>query len=145
MAYVDLNPVRAGIARSITASDFTSAQSRLREVAARHTKTKHKQTLTRTPRLMPFAESIREGQAYAAIPFGIKDYLKIVEWTGRAVRPDKKGFISDQTPTLLKALGLSETQWLTLALEIQKESITMLSGLMALDKIERKNNSSLAA
>jgi REP element-mobilizing transposase RayT len=145
MAYVDLNPVRAGIARSITESNFTSGQSRLRETAARHTKTQRKKTLPRTPRLMPFAESICEDQAYAAIPFGLKDYLDILDWTGRAVRPDKNGFIPGQTPTLLKALGLNETQWLTLALEIQKESITMLSGLMTLDKIERKNNSSLAA
>ena len=52
-----------------------------------------------------------------------------MDWTGRIVRQDKKGFIPKDTPALLTTLRLTGEQWRTLVLEIQKEAITMFNGL----------------
>lgn len=129
MAYVDLNPVRAGIAGSLDDSDFTSIQHRIREVQGKCDAQK--------PTLMPFAESLRADQRYAYLPFALKDYLELVDWTGRVVRNDKKGYIQSAQPELLTVLGLSAPQWQILALQIQKKSITMLHGLNRLAAMEK--------
>jgi hypothetical protein len=75
----------------------------------------------------------------------LQDYLELVDWTGRVVRGDKKGFIKLAQPKLLSCLKLSEQQWRVLALEIQKKSILMLHGLNKLDAIEKQGKKILAA
>src|SRR5690554_5131816 len=85
MAYVDLNPVRAGIANGLEDSDFTSIQDRIREIK--------KMPKPETPALMPFAENERSHMPSAMLPYSLKGYLELVDWGGRALRPDKKGHI----------------------------------------------------
>jgi hypothetical protein len=34
----------------------------------------------------------------ASIPFGFEDYLALVDWTGRIMRSDKRGYIDSQLP-----------------------------------------------
>lgn len=131
MAYVDLNPVRAGIAKDLPSSDFTSIQDRIRR-ARRETAKEPK------PRLMPFAEVERQKQKKATIPFRYRDYLELVDWYGRAKHSRKRGFISEETPKLLRVLGLSAQQWNLLSKEIEKESNTLLDGLEKLETIERR-------
>jgi hypothetical protein len=129
MTYVDLNPIRAGIATDLDSSDFTSVQDRLSEVQAER-REQNQDHADSKPRLMPFIESMSEQQFFAGIPYNLMDYLELVDWTGRAVRPDKKGFITARVPPrILDKLGLSDTEWQHLALDIQKRSITMLHGL----------------
>ena len=129
MAYVDLNPIRAGISKDLERSEFTSIKERIKQV--RGIKKKN------TPRLMPFGETISEKQPFAAIPFALNDYIDLVDWTGRDVRNDKRGFIDEQSPCLISNLGLSEDQWKHLSLEIKKQSISMLNGLEKLAIKER--------
>lgn len=139
MTYVDLNPIRAGIADSLQDSDFTSIQYRIQQVstaAARNSSDEQDQNFT--PRLMPFAETMRQHQDFAAIPCNLKDYLDLVDWTGRVVRPDKKGSIKATTPRLLSTLGLSSSEWQVLALQIQKQAITMLNGLEQIETLKKR-------
>ena len=137
MAYVDLNPIRAGIAGSLEESDFTSIQHRICEIQGQSDSDK--------PTLMPFAESAREEQQYACLPYNLKDYLELVDWTGRVIRHDKKGYIKSTQPKLLNILGISDKQWQVLALQIQKKSITMLHGLNKLAVMEKQSGKSKAA
>ena len=130
MAYVDLNPVRAGIADSLEDSDYTSIQARIRQL--------QNQQDEETPALMAFAESETEEQPMALLPFRLKDYLEVVDWTGREQRSDKKGFVDYKTPKLLASIHLSPAQWKLLGKEIQKESTTMLNGLNKVASIERR-------
>ncbi|HEY9033703.1 MAG TPA: transposase [Pseudomonadales bacterium] len=131
MAYVDLNPVRAGIAHDLEHSDFTSIQARIQQIQRETTETTtgKKESSPATPALLPFVESEHQDKHLAAIPYNLKDYLALVDWTGRCVRHDKRGAIAEHTPTILQHLGISDQQWLLLALEIQKKSVIMLSGL----------------
>jgi hypothetical protein len=137
MAYVDLNPIRAKLCQDLPSSDFTSAQQRLLQVKKRPNK--------KRPRLMPFREKQRQDQTFQAIPFNLKDYLDLVDWTGRHIHPGKRGHISAQTPRLMDTLGLSDKQWQVLALDIQKQSILMLNGLDVLEALQRKEASARKA
>ncbi len=91
MAYVDLNPIRAAMARSPENSDYTSIQERI--------KSKSSNLLN-----LGFDEN--------DIPYNLTDYLDLVDSTGRAILANKKGFIPDDLPPILNRLGLDETTWL---------------------------------
>lgn len=144
MTYVDLNPVRAGIAADLEEGDFTSIQDRIRAIKIEADQKVEPQN-TGKPRLMPFLETLHEQQTFAGIPFNLKDYLELVDWTGRAIRPDKKGHIDQNRPLLLASLGISATDWTLLALEIQKQAITMLHGINKLNSLRKRKSSRLAA
>ncbi|QFY90020.1 hypothetical protein D5125_11300 [Magnetovirga frankeli] len=61
---------------------------------------------------MPFDATAR---LKAAIPFGFDDYLELVESTGRCLRPDRRGAISEKTPRLLQRLNIDPEHFLTCA------------------------------
>lgn len=100
MAYVDLNPIRAGIAKHIDKSPHTSIQQRI-------------QALKKTPSLVKQALRPLHGNLLACLPVRLGDYIELVEWTGKQVRTDKRGAIPKQTPSLLKNLHITEKRWTT--------------------------------
>jgi len=125
MAYVDLNPIRAAIAKNLKTSDLTSIQARINAIGP-HTKSKP----APTPKLMSFIENERDNDhSQTALPFNLKDYIELVDWTGRAIRDDKRDFISTTEPKILDTLGLTTEDWQILTTEIQRQSIVMFSGL----------------
>jgi REP element-mobilizing transposase RayT len=141
MTYVDLNPIRAGIAQSLEESDFTSIQERIRQTKVAVAGSDNEdETGHFTPPLMPFEEAMRQHQDMAALPCSLRDYLDLVDWTGRAVRPDKRGFIDAQEPRLLVTFGLTAREWQILALHIQKQAITMLSGLDRIEAMKKRKS-----
>lgn len=89
MAYVDLNPIRAAMAKTPEQSDYTSIQERIEHPD--------------TPHLMRFSHKLDDQHR---IPFPLKDYLALVDWSGRAIRPNKKGHIPPDTPPILVRLGM---------------------------------------
>jgi REP element-mobilizing transposase RayT len=101
MAYVDLNPIRAGMAKSPETSDFTSIQERIR-----HFK-QHKNTQSSTMR-----QFRRHRQDDDSLPFYLTDYFDLVDWTGRAMRADKRGAIPDTLPPILARLNIAPDHWL---------------------------------
>lgn len=130
MTYVDLNPVRAGIAKDLEHSNFTSVQDRILNIRATTTENSTRKWKTSVkPSLMPFAGTLRRDQRCSVIPFNLKDYLELVDWTGRIVRQEKKGVIGGSVPLLLDTLRLTSEEWTLLSLKVQKQAITMLHGL----------------
>jgi len=93
MAYVDLNPVRAGLAKTPEDSAYTSIQERIRPVPATDSF------------LRPFVGG-ESGSKPEGIPCSWRDYLQLVDWTGRAVREDKRGAIAADSPPILTRLGI---------------------------------------
>lgn len=117
MAYVDLNPVRAGMANTPETSEFTSIQSRLHTIA--HTKaamTTRATDLARisqpAPRLLDFREAISTRQL--TIPYSLPDYLELVDWTGRAIRAGKRGAINSRLPSILQRLSIDGENWVAM-------------------------------
>ena len=116
MAYVDLNPIRSGAARTPEFSDFTSIQARIQregEFAA------IQKRLTRpgdSSWLLPFSSENHENDPESStIPFKLQDYLQLVDWTGRVIRSDKPGAITPDIPPILGRLQLSPRQYLKYA------------------------------
>jgi hypothetical protein len=111
MAYVDLNPIRVKIAKTLETSEHTSIQKRTEAIQ------QHKR---QPDKLLPFVANPRQDMPQG-IAFSLQDYCELVDTTGRIIRADKASAIdSAQNPTLSR-LGLSEEQWLTLTTEFEQQ------------------------
>jgi REP element-mobilizing transposase RayT len=95
MAYVDLNPIRAGIAQNPETSEFTSIYERIRSIGEKKI------------RLRPF----RGDSSKDTLPCSKEDYLALVDWTGRVIRHDKRGHISQALPPILVRLNINVDAW----------------------------------
>jgi REP element-mobilizing transposase RayT len=106
MAYADLNPVRAGLARETEDSDYTSIQQRIRELMA----IQQGEAPEKGPRLLDFVGD--EGQHTPdGLPFSLDDYIDLVDWSGRVVRDDKRGAIDEARPPILERLEIDAETW----------------------------------
>lgn len=95
MAYVDLNPIRGRIATTPESSDHTSIRCRIAGIGGH---------------LLPL--DCKTGDEQPSIPISYKEYLLLVDWTGRALRPDKLGAMTPNQPPILARLGLAPNDWL---------------------------------
>ena len=117
MVYVDLNPVRAGIADEPEISDYTSIKERLTNEfdlkAAIDEQTACGDILDFRLPLKPLLsfESGTSARDQTGIPFAFEDYLALVDWTGRILRSDKRGHIDSQLPPILDRLKITPEQW----------------------------------
>ena len=127
MAYVDLNPIRAGLAEELEFSEYTSIRDRI--LYLREGVDETAEVVRPSPALMPFSEGSAIDPPVARVPCGYRDYLELLDWQGRHTHPSKKGFIPAGKPRLLASLRLDEGQWLYLTREIGKEASTMLGAL----------------
>lgn len=106
MAYVDLNPIRAGIARTPEESEFTSIYERIR--ALRADAKPRQEARTQIP-LRAFSDEV--GKGTPSIPYTSRDYLTLVDWSGRLIREGKRGAIDATLPSILKRLGIESDSW----------------------------------
>jgi hypothetical protein len=110
MAYVDLNPIRAKMAESPEQSDHTSIKQRIAQVLKTQ---KTGESKPQPEPLFPFAGNPRENMP-EGIPFNLSDYLELVDWSGRIIREDKRGFIPDHMPNILQRLDMDARHWVYL-------------------------------
>jgi REP element-mobilizing transposase RayT len=142
MAYVDLNPVRAGIAETPEMSDYTSIQERVAGVPKKAESQRLAPESTAAPQpdiqtpdggairsqtdvqplpraaLMPFDAT---SQTPWAVPFALEDYLELLDWTGRAIRSDKSGHIPSGHPKILDRLGIDAERFIGYSERLLKE------------------------
>ncbi|MCG8315177.1 MAG: transposase [Pseudomonadales bacterium] len=107
MAYVDLNPVRAGIADTPENSEFTSIRERT-----------IKNNQHSVGKLGTFRGDDHKDKR-DGIPFTFRDYLLLVDSTGRFSRPDKRGAIPLTQMPILERLGLDVDSWLDMVAGIE--------------------------
>ena len=130
MAYVDLNPVRAGMARTPEASDYTGAQRRIqarqaqrkaaalaRELVAHHKRQAEAEQARIRAELGPehglwLAPCLRATSGSC----DLDDYLTLVDETGRLLRSDKRGAIPARLAPILERLDIDVDRWLTVML-----------------------------
>ena len=152
MMYVDLNPIRSGIADSLQGSDFTSIQERIAEQNVEPTleqnlqrktfkTTGHKAEITTVMPLKPLAEfdGATHQTIQSGVPFHFSDYLQLIDWTGRAIRHDKKGFIDSSRPKLLCELGISSDAWLTSTQEFRRQYSSVSGRWDAMCEFKKKH------
>ncbi len=63
-----------------------------------------------TAPLAPFTGSTVDRNP--GLPFHFSDYLELVDWTGRAMRADKRGHIPEHVPPILKRMGVETDRWI---------------------------------
>ncbi len=103
MAYVDLNPIRANMAITPEQSEYTSIRKRIYQA-------------TEGSSLEPFVGITERA---IGIPFKLKDYIELVDWTGRIIRDDKRGSIKQGIPEILNRLSLDESNWKSLTTQFE--------------------------
>ena len=119
MVYVDLNPIRAGLAASPEESDFTSIQERIRAW--------HIQTLTsgsvpgESPRFTlhsPDASSAdwlcpiqSDFHRRGILQISAAEYFNLVDQSGRILPPGKRGAISADLDPILRRIGANPHAW----------------------------------
>ena len=69
--------------------------------------------------LLPFVGNPRKNMP-KGITFKLKEYIELVDLTGRCIRDDKRGYISANKATILDRLNISEESWLTLTLHFEE-------------------------
>ena len=141
MAYVDLNPVRAGIAQNLPESEYTSIQDRISQAKRKGKGKANKQK----PGFLAFAEVEKQQSEVAMLPYSFRNYLELIDWQGRCYHPRKRGALAVSEPKLLACFNLRESEWHYLSGLIQRESSTMLDGLLRIEQFKGKRPKSKAA
>lgn len=113
MAYVDLNPIRAGESDSLEKSDFTSIQERLIAAGRAGKQSETDQPATLLPCLAKETSEITQ----KAIPMSLSCYIELVEATGKILRSDKSGYIPSPIQPTLHNLGIYPENFVTLVKE----------------------------
>jgi REP element-mobilizing transposase RayT len=129
MAYVDLNPIRAGIASTPETSEFTSVKDRIEDLKssaeastpdAQDSRIEHGEHAgwLAPMALQPPRKQVREQQttrragSLGCLPMTLTDYLMLVEWTGRQIHRDKPGRIPADCAPILDRLKCDAETWL---------------------------------
>ncbi len=100
LAYVDLNPIRAKMARIPELSDYTSVKERIRASLGKPHQAGH------------LLKMDGDNHLSEALPFYLNDYLELLDWTGRAIRKDKSGTINNSLPPILSRLQIDKDTWI---------------------------------
>lgn len=120
MAYVDLNPVRAGMAKTPKDAEYTSLKARvdkgdtesIRAAILRMIESGEVNHFDLALRpLMPFSGNSADGDN-DALPMREVEYLKLVDTTARDIVYGKRGRINPGLVSILERLGLSLDQWI---------------------------------
>jgi hypothetical protein len=129
MAYVDLNPIRAGLAATPESSDFTSAQERIADLKsaeevstpnAKDVRIEHGQNAgwLAPVELEPKRKKVREkcssrrASNQGCVFMTLTEYLQLLDWTGRQLKHSKRGAIPKNAPPILERLDLTPELWL---------------------------------
>ena len=99
MAYVDLNPIRAKMAKTPESSEHTCVKARI-DALEPHRPSKST--------IESFVGSKPEA---IGLPFNLVDYLELVDWSGRILREGKRGAIDTTLPPILDRLSLDLESW----------------------------------
>ena len=100
MAYTDLNPVRAKMAPTPEKSDHTSIKERLKPsfnlekaIAEQVEQGSLRSFDNMTLKPLAHFEGNLKNTEQNGVLFSLKDYLELVDFTGRIIRPRKRGAI----------------------------------------------------
>ena len=115
IAYVDLNPIRAAMAKTPEESDYTSIQTRI----------KNKQSW-----LLGFDKE--------DIPYYLTDYVALVDYTGRTQLDNKRGSIVDDIQEIFNHLNLSPDSWRDRLISFKSKGRTAVGTLAQLKQFCRR-------
>jgi putative transposase len=110
MAYVDLNPIRAGIVKELQHSLYTSIKKRLDELH------NSQSDLTRP------IKAIAGGVSTQRLNINLSEYIQLIEWAGKSTVHPAKASMPDLINTLLSTMNLQPNNWLSQINHFNKDS-----------------------
>ena len=131
MAYVDLNPIRAGIKDRPEESKYTSVNDRIAAKQAKekiiyYEKQDKNKIIIRQQNKMDkfYLESniaswlspFKDGAGVnnnRILSIELNQYLALIDWTGRQIKKNKKGKIPSDLSPILTRLEINNEQWVT--------------------------------
>ena len=127
MSYVDLNPIRAGMADTPENSDFTSIQERIRHYhkTLRQTDSRTEVQTSSPKGLLPFIGGEHQDKGLG-LSFSLPDYLELTDWAGRAIREGKSGAIPAELAPILERLNIDPDAWLDSVQSYSKNYYTVV-------------------
>ena len=126
MAYVDLNPVRAKMAKTPESSTYTAIKKRIEAGTD--------DTSPQPAALAPFTGNPRESMP-KGLPFHLSEYLSLVEMTGRVIAQGKRGVIEVAQGPLLARLEISPRQWQILSTEFEASFKSFVGTKVQMSKV----------
>ena len=109
--YVELNPIRAKMATTPETSEFTSIKQRIEDRPGNLAVDPGQLEATDSRQIYLKAFIADNEILTDQIPYRLNEYLYLVDWSGRAVRQDKRGAIDLQLPPILARLGIDAEYW----------------------------------
>ncbi len=109
-AYVDLNPIRAGIATTPETSDHTSIQDRIHELQGK--RPEQCRNWTSIP-LLTISDMTQNSLT-------LTDYLRLVDETGRLLRTGKHKIPDDVAP-IIERLGIKPQRWVEATANLERQ------------------------
>jgi REP element-mobilizing transposase RayT len=125
MAYVDLNPIRADMAATPEESNHTSIKERIKPQFDLTSAIESQKALLSLQHFQYPVKPLAQFEGYIrneeqqGILFSLKDYLTLVDMTGRILRDDKRGAISAHLPPILERLEINQEEWLNNATQFE--------------------------
>jgi REP element-mobilizing transposase RayT len=122
MVYVDLNPIRAGLAATPEDSDFTSIQERIRAWQKETLSSEEPSgqldnaTGSSNPCSIPMdfwlcpIQSDSSGRGI--LPISAAAYFDLVDRSGRILKENKRGFIDPELAPILLRIGVNPNAWM---------------------------------
>ena len=130
-AYVDLNPIRAAMAETPETSEFTGAKDRIDDLAARSKNSRisdhdweRSRRRARSGWLSPIeideasdptgpdaSNDGRRASWKGFLSISLREYLQLLDWTGREIRSGKRGSIPKHLAPILTRIGLDASGW----------------------------------
>lgn len=151
--YVDLNPIRAGLAETPETSRYTGAFERIaaRRQATRSTSPEPAAALAqrRDDWLSPIADddargagvrvsSARRASDRGFLPLSLDDYLSLLDWTGRQVRADKRGAIPAELRPILERLSINADAWVETMLDFGRRFRRMIGRAASISALAQR-------
>jgi REP element-mobilizing transposase RayT len=118
MVYVDLNPIRAGLAKCPEESNFTSIQERIlawRETTAATVHDYEKQPMPTDSPAIPsswLCPISSDTQQHGILQMTAIEYFDLVDRSGRMIQSNKRGFIDADLAPILLRIGANPDAWL---------------------------------
>ena len=119
MVYVDLNPIRAGVANTLEKSNFTSIQERLKEHAKRQSSKFNEKTYStknsKYPNigddLLRFITCNREIN-FVSSRFRLSDYINLIGWASKYSKAAIPARLPAEIKRLLIRLQVDSHEWI---------------------------------
>lgn len=101
--------------------------------------------------LLPFTGNFSQPTTHG-LAFNLIDYIELVDWTGRAIRDDKRGAIAANAPPILQRLDISSEHWIELSTNFESrfkgiagslESVKQWCSKFGLSRATNRSNSKI--